>query len=392
MFGSVVLDVAAGLVFIYLVLSLVCSALRESIEARLKTRAVHLQQGITEMLRHGDVDTLASRLYQHPLVFSLYKGDYVAPKQTDFTGMRWVLPTIVSWFRTSPSAALPSYIPTRNFAIALLDLAAAGDAAHEGAGQPMTIERIRAGVKALGNPSVERVIGTALDTARGDVDMAILNVQNWFDSAMDRVSGWYKRESQHILFWLGLLLVVVLNVDTIAIVRHLATSETARAALVQVAQEEVARGVPPGRAPTVDAPATAASIQSSDDKVRALSDRLLSLNVPIGWDTARPGGSVAQWATSIAGWLLTAFAVSFGAPFWFDLLNKIMVIRSTVKPHEKSPEESSEDRQSPTDTLLRTLLKERQAAAPAHPTAAAADDGPPTQGGSAPGTTPSSPT
>jgi hypothetical protein len=39
-------------------------------------------------------------------------------------------------------------------------------------------------------------------------------------------------------------------------------------------------------------------------------------------------------------------AISLGAPFWFDLLNKFMVIRSTVKPHEKSPEESSEDRQA----------------------------------------------
>jgi hypothetical protein len=46
------------------------------------------------------------------------------------------------------------------------------------------------------------------------------------------------------------------------------------------------------------------------------------------------------------GWLLTAFAVSLGAPFWFDALNKIMVIRSTVKPREKSQEEGSEDRKS----------------------------------------------
>jgi hypothetical protein len=50
------------------------------------------------------------------------------------------------------------------------------------------------------------------------------------------------------------------------------------------------------------------------------------------------------WVASLLGWLITAFALSFGAPFWFDLLNKMMVIRSTVKPHEKSPEEGSEDR------------------------------------------------
>ncbi len=47
----------------------------------------------------------------------------------------------------------------------------------------------------------------------------------------------------------------------------------------------------------------------------------------------------------ILGWLITALAATMGAPVWFDLLNKVMVIRSTVKPREKSPEEGSEDRQ-----------------------------------------------
>jgi len=46
----------------------------------------------------------------------------------------------------------------------------------------------------------------------------------------------------------------------------------------------------------------------------------------------------------LLGWLLTAGAISLGAPFWFDLLNKFMVIRSTVKPFEKSQPEGSEDR------------------------------------------------
>ena len=51
----------------------------------------------------------------------------------------------------------------------------------------------------------------------------------------------------------------------------------------------------------------------------------------------------------ILGWLITGFAISFGAPFWFDLLNRMMVVRSTVKPDEKSPEESSKDSRSGND-------------------------------------------
>jgi hypothetical protein len=50
-----------------------------------------------------------------------------------------------------------------------------------------------------------------------------------------------------------------------------------------------------------------------------------------------------SWTLKIIGWLLTALAVSLGAPFWFDLLNKFIVIRSAVKPREKSPEEESKD-------------------------------------------------
>ncbi|MFN2598074.1 MAG: hypothetical protein ABR563_12915, partial [Pyrinomonadaceae bacterium] len=47
------------------------------------------------------------------------------------------------------------------------------------------------------------------------------------------------------------------------------------------------------------------------------------------------------------GLFLTGLAISQGAPFWFDLLNKFMVIRSTVKPKEKSPDEASKDKTTP---------------------------------------------
>jgi hypothetical protein len=45
----------------------------------------------------------------------------------------------------------------------------------------------------------------------------------------------------------------------------------------------------------------------------------------------------------LPGWLLTGMAISLGAPFWFDLLNKFMVVRSTIKPQEKSQTEPSKD-------------------------------------------------
>lgn len=82
----------------------------------------------------------------------------------------------------------------------------------------------------------------------------------------------------------------------------------------------------------------------------ANQERLKDLGLPIGWEAQGekwPAWDLGQWWKQLIahgfGWLLTAFAISLGAPFWFDLLNKFIVIRSAVKPHEKSPEEESKD-------------------------------------------------
>jgi len=44
-----------------------------------------------------------------------------------------------------------------------------------------------------------------------------------------------------------------------------------------------------------------------------------------------------------AGWLVSALAISLGAPFWFDVLNRFVVLRSTVKPNEKSQTNASKE-------------------------------------------------
>ena len=337
MFGSVVLDVALGVAFVFLLLSLICSALREAIEARLKSRSLHLQRGIVEMLP-GD---LTRKLYEHPLVSSLFEGAYRPPPPATsghFAALRWILATVTSWLPKSEVTNLPSYIPARNFALALLDLAGRGSvpAAPGAVATALSIDEIRKTVSGLGDAGVERALLTALDTANGRLEVAILNVQKWYDSSMDRVSGWYKRETQHILFWLGLIVAVALNVDAIAVVRHLATDKDARAQLV-LAATAAARSEAPAAAAS-----QAVSVQAADEAVKALHDRLDSLNLPIGWSLHRVDAPSVLFA--IPGWLITAFAITFGAPFWFDVLNKLMVIRSTVKPHEKSGEEGSEDR------------------------------------------------
>ena len=47
-------------------------------------------------------------------------------------------------------------------------------------------------------------------------------------------------------------------------------------------------------------------------------------------------------ASVALGWLITAFAVSMGAPFWFDLLNKFVNIRASGKAPEEEPKAPKE--------------------------------------------------
>lgn len=313
LFGSAILDTAIGLVFVFLLLSLIATAVQEALQVWLRSRSKHLEAGIRRLLNDGAGTSLADALYQHPLIRGLYNAS--DPKDR------------------------PSYIPTRNFALALLDMVARGTDPNDqqqatGMAPPISVEGIRLTVHRIGNEPVQRAILAALDTAEGSLVRAQRNLEEWYDSAMDRVSGGYKRQTQKFLIFLGVALAVGANVDAIAVTKRLYHDKPVRDAVVQ------------------QATAYTAAHPDSAEKIAALQARLDSLPLPIGWPRPQPHGFV-EYAIMILGWLVTGLAVSLGAPFWFDLLNKFMVIRATVKPKEKSPEEGSEDRRPSTTGTTR---------------------------------------
>lgn len=329
MFGSAILEVVIGIIFIFLLVSIICSSVREVIEAWFKTRAAYLEYGIRELLHDKQAEGLAESFFNHPLINSLFAEGYQP-------GRSLKRPSILA-----SGANLPSYIPAKNFARALMDIAARGpltDAVSSDPDAPaITLHSIRMNILNIRSKQVQRVLLTAIDGAEGDLNKLQKNLEEWYDSAMDRVSGWYRRSTQWILFWIGLFIAVSMNVNTITIADYLYRNDAARSALVAKAET---------------ASADTNFLRQNYQEARQGLD---SLHLPIGWTSGwgapRTDDSPASkgvWNNlfgPILGWLLTALAATMGAPFWFDILNKSTVIRSTVKPHEKSPEESSEDRQ-----------------------------------------------
>jgi len=318
MFGSLMLDVAIGMVLVYLLLSFVASAVREGIETVLRDRSKFLRRGVCELLND---ESLAAALYGHPQVSALYRGNYATAIQKN---------------------QLPAYIPSRNFALALLDIAVRGrDPQSAGEASPgsatLSLPSVRQNVNRIGNPAVQRVVLSAIDLSGGNFAKAQESIEAWFDSAMDRVSGWYKHRTQRILIAIGIIVAAIANVDTIRIAHSFYNDPGQRQLAIAMAGSLVKEPAPgsPG--------APAVGQARADSLANEALRRIDALKLPVGWPDAAIN---REWYTRILGWLITGFAISFGAPFWFDLLNRMTVVRSTVKPHEKSPEESSEDRQT----------------------------------------------
>jgi hypothetical protein len=287
MFGSTILDVAIGIIFIYLLVSLVISAINELVAAMLKSRATNLSQGIQALLQDPSQAGWVARLYQHPLIQSL-----------------------------SPPNSKPSYIPSRTFALALLDLVA--PATTDG---NRTLADLKAGMVNLPEP-LQKTLTNLLDEAQHDVERLKTQIEIWFNNGMDRASGWYKRKTQWFQFFLGLTIVIVLNIDSVHIGRALfAVNSPLRASLVESAKSFVAE---PG---------------GTNKPMKDVVDAISTASLPIGWsEFPKPD----QWPTVIMGWLITAFAVSMGAPFWFDLLNKVINVRASGKAPEEEPKSPKE--------------------------------------------------
>ncbi|MBV8970405.1 MAG: hypothetical protein JO331_15285 [Verrucomicrobia bacterium] len=501
MFGSDILDVAVGLVFVYLLASLIVSTITELLAGWLSWRAKKLEDGIRNLINSPGAKDWAKDLYEHPLI----KG--MSP-----------LPTKVRLFKLVPPSPGPSYLPARTFSTALIGLlqnsqpiiqqvtnalqgvlktatdphssvAEVKKAVLQAAGNvrlaspPGTLElrikadlesvaakipdsqvtlgQLTAGVQTIVNklsdtdptqanlkkqlqslvPNAQALSGTvdqlkgslqtlinnitdysapvltikndlqtllnnipgeadsaavAVDLVRafannvwdrylsdiisqlpegklqtalttllqqteGDLENFKKAVETWFDDAMDRVSGWYKRHTQWVQLILGVALIFVFNLDSVSIVRALSEDNSGLLKTVVAKAEKFVGQTPINSNPPASAqpsPTPTSSPAPSPETLGDLRAELSALMLPIGW-TSGPANFSAdnpdfrnwpgfqgigkdphQWFDNwlhiiyhhFFGWLLTVIAVSLGAPFWFDLLSKIISIRSSGEP------------------------------------------------------------
>jgi hypothetical protein len=288
MFGSTVLEVAIGLTFCYAALALIVSTIQEALASAFRLRANTLLAGVKSMLNDPRFTALARALYAHPLVNP--HGDGAASAARCLR-------------------AKPSYIEPAHFAIALVD--AIGSV-------PGDFAQLGRDIDAIADAQLRRALKGLYGRAGGDLHQFQDALAGWFDSAMERVSGAYKRRAQLVSLLLSLLLAILFNIDSIHLFRSLwlHPALTAHLGMVPVALDTR----------TVDA--------------------LWAL--PIGW-TSFPPAIDADFVLRVAGWLLTASTALFGAPFWFDMLQRTVQMRGTGSKPEERQERRRAARQESAD-------------------------------------------
>jgi hypothetical protein len=158
---------------------------------------------------------------------------------------------------------------------------------------------------------------------------------------MDRVSGEYKRRTQVWLFFIGLLVAVLMNADTIAMWRQLSSNQQLKNSLASTAVAQLPVLTPRSQ-PVADE--TAPDMYHAKKVYETAITGLEQSQLHFGWSAADLDDLRGVWThdgrgflPKLLGFLFTAVALSLGAPFWFDVLNKIVNIRSAGRaPHERS--------------------------------------------------------
>jgi hypothetical protein len=269
---------------------------------------------------------------------------------------------------------LPHYIPAANFALAVMDIIAKKAPNSTG----VLFTDFKAGLQAFVNSkgNLYEVLKNLADTS-GNIEELQKKIEDWFNNYMQRVTGWYQSHTVASVRIIAVVIALIFNINVINLARIIYNDGRLRSSLVAMSETVVDNAQPITQLYTktfekenaAREAAFKARIDSAkaDEKkaieherdsvmdalakkytdeniaaIKSLTSNLDSAGLPLGWKktmlyaqiNGKPGSSmVINFLMMLAGLLIGAGCISMGAPFWFDMLNKLVnVRRSGVKP------------------------------------------------------------
>lgn len=318
MLDSTLFGVVIGLVLFYALLSIIISSINEFIVSLIGTRGKNLALGIRTMLSGGEGNALAEAVLNSPVV-----KNFGSPSGG-----------------SAGKSRLPSYLPAESFVSALIRALVPPD----GQSRPPALADIENAVSKIDDPELRHRLTALLDEADGEIDKFRAAAEKWYNNMMDRVSGWYKRKISWILLCISIVVASVLNADTIVMIDALINDSSLRASVVQQA-ELVATESPAIAQSTIQLDSNLRATIPLDSSLQRVQQGLTFTTAELdkldllGWEPSPylrnkvpANGSILGWLEKVLGLLLTAMAISLGAPFWFDVLSKVSRLRSSGAP------------------------------------------------------------
>ncbi len=307
------LNLVIGLIFIYLIYSIACTTIWE-----LFVNILHLRG---KMLRNWFYNTFKGKLGEDILKHPLFKGLSNSEKK------------------------LPNYISSALFSDILSDIVVNSEGHKEASSNlPVDINTFKEKLEstALLDDGLKRVFLQYITEASGDFQHVKEKIGKWFDEAQEGLIGSFKRNLQRWIFLISLILVSTTNADTIKLASYLYNNPEAREAIAYKADLFIQDSAVISNISKIDTTifdslahmeqkVIADRMRENLESLKELDMELKESRIPIGW-TKEELESLEDWediVKKIGGLLLTVFAVSLGAPFWFDILSKLANLRSS---------------------------------------------------------------
>jgi hypothetical protein len=336
MTGFPILDLVAGMIFIFFLLSVISSSIVEVFMTLSKARSKILAQwltGIFDKQVPGANKTLGQAIMDHCSVTAI-SGD---GKSNSYIDAKNFVSAFIEKVTYDP--ADPKSVAT--------DFSSLIDKIRDSDLVPQELKRVL-----LGYATEVRDAYEATQTkTTGQIEMFRTKFENWFDSSMDRITGTLKKKYlQPFTFTVGVFITLFMNADSIAISRYLYTNKDAQGKLAALAysaptNEEFQKKVAQMDKVKKDDPKDTATMSKMESDIKTSIETIkttqaeIPSGLPLGWDNDHFGRD--NWLTKTAGWLLTIFAIFMGAPFWFDLLNKISNLRGSGPKPKSSTDKKS---------------------------------------------------
>ncbi len=339
--------VALGVVLILAVLSMLASTLMDWISRLFGFREKNLEKALKNMLATSDVHESVYRQFTENPVYRQLSENPNDPKSS------------------------PVSLNKEDFTSILMNVITRGNPVQ-------TSDELSLYIEQLPDVDLKNALRQFLADANYDLSAFRFRVGQWYENLMGHAENWYQKRIQTGILFIGFLMALGFNIDALQLFNTLKSNPEALQRVLTMTRKvpatteyravtpPAANGPQPYVPPGGEAPAPVQPYDPgagpqpytpyapADPSIEALTTTLLpdgkplldpadSLRVQrlrtmvnreldeavaplgIGWDAARPEqfSSIEGWLTKLLGWGVTAIAISFGAPFLFEILKRV---------------------------------------------------------------------